>query len=94
MQPETIGAYILAFLGFLGAVHAKYDARRVARDKQESDVRMAEIAATHDAKILVLETKLTACESGHLEAKQQLAASESERAQLRERVAVLEKKVN
>ncbi len=92
--PETIGAYVIAILGFLGAIHAKYDARKVAKDKQDSDARMAEIAAGHDSKILILEEKLKDCQAGHLETQRQLLVSETDRMQMRERLAALEKKVN
>lgn len=82
--PETWGAYIIAILGVLGAAHAKYDARCVARDKRDGDIAQAKITAEHDATIVQLKAEVAICKEHHEDVKQDLkdcnaARIESER---------------
>ena len=60
----TFGAYVIAFLGLLGAIHSKYDARQVKQQAdlvairaKELEVQQAEDKLTHDAEIVELKVK-------------------------------------
>lgn len=95
---------IVATFALLGAIHAKYDARRIARDKAEADRAATRDKMEFDAQIQALRADhatcaehtasmraaLVKCEESHATLGAKMSVSECDRAELRGRLSVME----